>query len=673
MRSRPQNKTMSAAVRPAPTVQVESERLIALYQQGRLDFVVEQCAPLIGRWPDAAILYNILGAACIGLKRYEEAEAAYDRAVALDPVDAEIHSNHGIALAAQGKHEAAVAAYARALAIRPDYAQAHYNLGNALKKQQALRPAVEAFRRAIALKPDYADAHNNLGLALQEQGHFEAALASYSEALALRPQSVEALNNVGNLLMVLKNFDGAIKTFGLALALDPGKVEALAQMLHAQTHVCDFSVFDTYRAVADEALKPGLVAPFTMLVFEDDPARQLAYSRAWQVPSEAAPLPARSKPEGERIRIGYFSADFHDHATLCLMAGLFREHDRARFEIVAYSYGPDRDDAARRDLVANVDRFVDVRALADAEVVALARGDRLDIAVDLKGYTQHSRSRLFAQRMAPIQVSYLGYPGSMGADFIDYIVADDVVLPAADRRFYTEKVITLPGSYQPNDDCRPIVDSGATRAELGLPERAFVFCCFNQNYKISPDEFDIWMRLLGKVDGSVLWLLRSNDWAAANLRREAETRGIDPDRLVLAPNLPHSEHLGRLKHADLFLDTFNVNAHTTASDALWAGLPVLTKAGRQFAARVCASLVHAVGLPELVTASAAEYEERALELARQPELLAALRERLAATRLNCPLFDTRGYTRHLEAAYEAVYRRYCEGLPPADISVDETS
>lgn len=659
---------MSTGLQTSPPADVD--RLIALYQQGRLDRVIEQCQALVRQHPDAAMLYNILGAACIGLERYEEAESAYDRAAALDPADAEIHSNHGIALGAQGKHEAAVAAYARALAIRPDYAQAHYNLGNALKKQQALGPAIDAFRRAVALKPDYADAHNNLGLALQEQGQFEAALASYSQALAIRPNSAEALNNLGNLLMVLKNFDGAIKTFSLALALEPGKVEARAQMLHAQTHVCDFSVFDTYRAVADEALKPGLVAPFTMLVFEDDPARQLRYSQAWQVPAAAAPLPPRARPPGTRIRIGYFSADFHDHATLCLMAGLFREHDRERFEIIAYSYGPDRDDAARRDLLAHVDRFVDVRDSADAEVVALARSHGLDIAVDLKGYTQHSRSRLFVQRMAPVQVSYLGYPGSMGADFIDYIVADDMVLPAADHRFYTEKVITLPGSYQPNDDRRPIVESDATRAELGLPEDGFVFCCFNQNYKISPAEFDIWMRLLARVEGSVLWLLRSNDWAAANLRREAEARGIDPARLVFAPNLPHSQHLGRLRHADLFLDTFNVNAHTTASDALWAGLPVLTRAGRQFAARVCASLVHAVGLPELVTTSADEYETRALEMATEPGRLAKLRERLAANRLTHPLFDTAGYTRRLEAAYEAIHQRQIAGLAPADIAVN---
>lgn len=661
---------MATGPKPSPTThQADVDRLIALYQQGRLGLVVQQCEALIAHQPDDAMLYNILGAACIGLERYSEAEDAYHRAASLDPADAEIHSNHGIALGALGRHDAAVAAYARALAIRPGYAQAHYNLGNAFRKQQALGPAIDAFRRAVALQPDYADAHNNLGLALQEQGHFEAALASYSQALAIRPNSADALNNLGNLLMVLKNFDGAIKTFRLALTLDPGKVEARAQMLHAQTHVCDFTVFDDYRAIAEDALKPGLVAPFTMLVFEDDPARQLRYSQAWQVPASATPLPARCERPGKRIRIGYFSADFHDHATLCLMAGLFREHDRERFEIIAYSYGPDRDDAARRDLVAHVDRFCDVREMADADVVALARSHELDIAVDLKGYTQHSRSRLFVQRMAPVQVSYLGYPGSMGADFIDYIIADDVVLPPADHRFYTEKVVTLPGSYQPNDDRRPIIGSGATRGELGLPDDGFVFCCFNQNYKISPAEFDIWMRLLAQVEHSVLWLLRSNDWAAANLRREAEARGIDPARLIFAPSLPHSEHLGRLRHADLFLDTFNVNAHTTASDALWAGLPVLTKAGRQFAARVCASLVHAIGLPELVTTTPAEYEMRALEMATRPDLLAQLRERLAANRLTHPLFDTAGYARRLEAAYEAMHRRRAQGLAPADIAI----
>ncbi len=370
-----------------------------------------------------------------------------------------------------------------------------------------------------------------------------------------------------------------------------------------------------------------------------------------------------------RIRVGYFSADFHDHATLYLMSGLARCHDRARFEISAYSYGATRSGEMRERLAADVDRFVDVREMPDRKVAALAREHGLDIAIDLKGYTQHARSGMFALRPAPVQINYLGYPGTMGADFMDYILADPVVIPAAERPFYSEKVIYLPHSYQPNDDARRIAETRTTRADFGLPERGFVFCCFNNNYKIRRREFDIWMRLLARVEGSVLWLLRSNEWAERNLRREAEARGIAGDRLVFAAPLPHDEHLARQRHADLFVDTFHYNAHTTASDALWGGLPVVTLAGRQFAARVAASLLTAVGLPELIAGTEDAYEALILDLATDAGRLAALREKLARNRLEQPLFDTERYTRDFEKALEIAWERYRAGLDPDDIRV----
>ncbi|MBV1689549.1 hypothetical protein KRR38_18150 [Novosphingobium sp. G106] len=351
------------------------------------------------------------------------------------------------------------------------------------------------------------------------------------------------------------------------------------------------------------------------------------------------------------------------------MAGLLREHDRSRFEIHAFSYGPALDDAMRRKMIAHTDSFSDVRELADRDIEVLARGMNLDIAVDLKGYTQNGRTQIFARRLAPVQVSYLGYPGSCGADFIDYLVADRVVIPVEQESHYSEKLILLPGSYQPNDDRRAIAETTCARADHGLPEGAFVFCSFNQSYKISPREFAIWMRLLGRVEGSVLWLLKSNVWAEAALRKAAAEHGIAPQRLVFAGTLPHAEHLARHRHADLFLDTFNVNAHTTASDALWAGLPVITLAGRQFAARVAASLLHAIGLSDLVTETPKAYEALALDLATQSQKLADVKARLGANRLATPLFDTVGYTRKLEQGFTEAYRRHTEGLPPGEIVI----
>jgi predicted O-linked N-acetylglucosamine transferase (SPINDLY family) len=359
--------------------------------------------------------------------------------------------------------------------------------------------------------------------------------------------------------------------------------------------------------------------------------------------------------------VGYFSADFHDHATLHLMSGLLREHDRNRFEIHGYSYGATRGGELRDRVAASMACFTDVRDLSDQAIVDLARSNGLDIAIDLKGYTRHSRSRLFAYRLAPIQINYLGYPGTMGADFIDFMIADRVVVPDRERKFYAEKVIYLPNSYQPNDITREIARTQTRRADFGLPETGIVFCCFNQSYKITPNEFEIWMRLLRKVDGSVLWLLRSNSWAEANLRREAGLRGVDPDRLVFARKLPHAEHLARHQHADLFIDTFNVNAHTTASDALWAGLPVVTKAGRQFAARVAASLLTAVGLPELITETEQDYETLILHLATSPDGLAAIKAKLAQNRSSRPLFDTVRYARDFERALEAAYQEHLAG------------
>lgn len=654
------------------TPQAEAERLIRLYQQGDLAQVAQQSAALVQRYPQVALFQNILGAACIGLGDFSRAEQAYMRAGELDPGNAEVHNNHGIALSGQGRLAEASECFGRAVAIRPDYGEAHYNLGNALRRQQALNAAIAAYERALAIRPDHADALNNLGMALQEQGRQDAALAAYGRALAVRPDFADALQNLGNLMLEQRRFPDAIEAYTLALGIEPSRAAARGQLLFARANVCDFSVFDDFAALDAGALAGGLVSPFAMLPFADDPARQLGFSRSWADASFGAmpqPAPFAPRAAGERIRIGYFSADFHDHATLRLMAGLLREHDRQRFEITAYSYGPPRGDAMRAQLLEQVEHFVEVGAMGDADVAALARTHGIDIAVDLKGYTQHARPRLFAHRAAPVQVGFLGYPGTMGADFIDYIVADGVVVPPEERAHYAECVIALPGSYQPNDDRRAIAEDVSTRADHGLPEQAFVFCCFNHNYKISPREFDIWMRLLVAAEGSVLWLLRSNPWAEENLRAEAMARGVDPQRLVFAGTLPQAEHLARLRHADLFLDTFNVNAHTTASDALWAGLPVLTRPGRQFAARVAASLVQAAGLPELIAASDADYEAMALTLAIDPAAIAGMRARLAGNRATCPLFDTASYTRALEAAYEAAHHRRLAGQTPAPITL----
>ena len=368
--------------------------------------------------------------------------------------------------------------------------------------------------------------------------------------------------------------------------------------------------------------------------------------------------------------MAYLSADFYAHATAFLMAGVFEHHDRARFETDAVSFSPDDASQMRARLERAFDRFTDVHGMDDAAVAAMLREMEIDIAVDLKGYTGGARPGILAFRPAPVQIHYLAYPGTMGAGFIDYLLADRTVVPEEERKFYMEQIAYLPDSYQCNDSARRISERTATREESGLPESGFVFCCFNSNYKIMPEMFDIWMRLLHAIPGSVLWLLEENPAATANLLREAQTRGVAAERLVFAKRIALPDHLARLRNADLVLDTLPYGAHTTASDALWAGVPVLTCLGSTFAGRVAASLLWALGLPELIAHSRDEYETAARNLARDASALAAIKARLAENRDTYPLFDTARITRNLEAAYTQMWERQQRGMPPASFAVD---
>ncbi len=620
--------------------------------------------------PNYAIAHNNLGNALKALTQFKAARAAYDQAIAINPDYADAWNNLALILEKLDATSDAEAAYRKVLALDPNHAAACNNLANLLVDRGDLGAARGLFDKALQIDPRFADAHFNLANLHRKQGRVGEANLAYERAKAARPNYAEASAEQGKALALEGQLDAAIAAFDEALAIEPTHPSATLHRLFYQTHACDWSAFAAWQALDDSF--DDAISPFAALTFIDDPAVQLRRSRAWAAktfgnqPSLMVP-PARA--QDGRIRIGYFSADFHDHATLYLMSGLLREHDRSRFEIHAFSYGPALDDQMRRQLIATTDSFTDIRDLPNADAVKLARRHNLDIAVDLKGYTQNGRVQLFAPRLAPVQISYLGYPGSSGASFMDYLVADRVVVPESEAQAYSEKLILLPGSYQPNDDQRAIAPNTLTRADHGLPDDAFVFCCFNQSYKISPREFAIWMRLLDQVEGSVLWLLRSNAWAEAALRAAAMEHGIAPERLVFAEKLPHAEHLARHRHADLFIDTFNYNAHTTTSDALWSGLPVVTLAGRQFSARVAASLLSAVGMPDLITQTPAAYETLILELATQPERLADVKERLANHRLTQPLFDTLRYTRHLEQAYTLAHQRRIDGHKPAEIAI----
>ena len=663
-----------AAINSAPLfADAHSNLGAALKDLGRLDEAQASYLQAVALKPDLPEAHFNLGAVSKDLGNLDEAIARFEAAVALKPDFASAWNSLGGALEDAGRADDAFASYGRALTLRPDYAEAHSNLGNSLKNAGRLEEAVAHYRQAAALKPDFPEAHNNLGVALKALGWIEEAATSFRQAAALAPDFAEAHANLGNALRDLGRLDEAVAAYDAALAVRPSYDNALAARLNQQAHMCDWDPIDAARDTIPHLGLEQMVPPFAMLPQEDAPGRHLQRAKVWAKTQYGAvdtpPVSAPPTARPERLRIGYFSADFHTHATMHLMAGLLEAHDRGRFEIHAYSYGPDTEDEMSARAAAAVDHFHKVQHLSERETAQKARSHGIDIAVDLKGYTLQSRTGIFAHRPAPLSMNYLGYPGSLGADFIDYVVGDSVVIPQGAEADYSEMVIRLPGSYQVNDDSRAIADEAFTRADLGLPQDGVVFCCFNANYKIGRPEFDIWLRLLQAVDGSVLWLLRSNPWAEANMRKEAQARGVDPARLVFADKLPHARHLARHRCADLFLDTFHYNAHTTASDALWAGLPVISKRGLGFPARVGASLLSVVGLNELIVDTDEDYERLALSLATDTAALARAKAKLEMNRLTMPLFDTERFARHLENAYDQAFALYVAGQAPDHITI----
>lgn len=673
---------------------------------GQLDEAAAAYRSALTHAPDHAEAHNNLGLVYAQQGRTDDAIACFRRALELDPRQVQARNNLGNALMTVGRRDEAVACYEKVLSIKPDFVDACINLGTFRVEQGLFSDAQVLFERALQLAPGSFDAHRNLGRLQRVQGRRAEALAHYRQALELDPNQAEGCNDLGTAYRESGDFGQAEMYYRKALALEPNHVQAhfnlaetlkvqgrldeaaalderiltfkadyfpvLGSLVHVRQHTCDWDGIEKlWERLRHEAIgKAGAaISPFSILSQPTSADEQLACARTWAA-QELAPLAAsrsrlgfdfsgRRRPSG-KLRIGYLSWDFHKHATSYLIAELFEIHDRNRFEIHAYSYGPDDGSAIRARIRGACDRFTDV---ADRSYVAASQAiynDAMDILVDLKGYTQGSRSQIMALRPAPIQVSWLGYPGTMGTDCIDYIIADPFIIPEAMERYYSEKVVRLPDCYQVNDRRREISDRIPTREECGLPAQGLVFCCFNLAYKILPDVFGRWMRIMQAVPDSVLWLLEANQWAVGNLRRAAAAKGVAPERLVFAPRQPLAEHLARYRLADLALDTFPYTSHTTASDALWAGCPLVTCSGETFASRVAGSILINAGMRELVTASLEEYEHLVLDLAASPARLRDLRRKLEENRDTCPLFDTPRFARNLERAYEEMFDAYAK-------------
>lgn len=648
----------------------ESYFLGAAYIQLGRDSDARSCfEQVLETEPNRAEALMGLGAALRALGQLDDAIIHFQRATNVQPNDSIAHLNLGTALQDDGRLEEARSSFLRAVQINPQLPEGHCYLGSVLATLGEKHAAVSAFQRAITLRPAYVIAHTFLANTQHEIGEREQALKSYATAIKLNPKFAEAHYGAGLTLKDLGRREESIAALTRTLELDPTHELARAQRLYQQAQICDWAAMSSDMLTLDRLGIDRAVSPFALLALDGDPHRQaLRAKRYAQTHLNRPAASAGTPPPSERIRIGYFSADFRNHAMMQVLAQMFEFHDRTRFETHAFSFGTKASDSMTVRVSAAFEHFHDVRHLSDREIAAAARASSLDIAVDLMGYTSGSRSLIFAYRAAALQMSYLGYPGTMGAEHLDYLIADRAIIPPNTRAHYCERIIYMPNSYQVSDTTRTI-DPTPSRLELNLPETGFVFCCFNNTHKIGPAEFDIWMRLLRRVAESVLWLVGTNASAEANLRKEAAARNVDPARIIFAQRAPTNQHLARQQAADLFLDTFNYNAHGTANDALWAGLPILTKPGQSFPSRVGASVLSGVGLPELIAANEADYERIAFELATQPERLSELKRRLIANRASAPLFDTPLFTRHLEAAFDQAHRRRLAGLPPADLDL----
>ncbi|HXJ02866.1 MAG TPA: tetratricopeptide repeat protein [Micropepsaceae bacterium] len=573
-----------------------------------------------------------------------------------------------------GDHKRAAELYHSVLREQPGNFDAYYLLGLLHGQEGRFEEAQFFTGEAARLNPMSADAQFMRSYALRRLDRNEEALVCLNRVLALNPSLTEALMNRAAVLVRLQHFAAAVEDYERLLAINPDYPFMLGHLVFARLQDCDWRKFDAERAAAIAGLQASkkIIAPFHAKPLGLSPEQELNCARIWtadQFPPQP-PLWNGETYSHQRIRIAYISGDFRPHPVASLLAGVFEHHDKARFETIGVAFGPGAETPMRSRIAASFEHFFDVHSTVDTEVAAMLKKMEVDIAIDLTGFTDGCRAAILAQRPAPVQVNFLGFPGTMGADYIDYLIADAVVVPEADHRFYAEKIVNLPGTFLPAGSAQTASSRVFTRAEMGLPERGFVFCCFNASYKIAPDIFGIWMRLLRDVQGSVLWLGRTNEPARQNLRREAEARGIAGERLIFASYVESAaDHLARLKLADLFLDTSPYNAHATALDALSAGLPVLTCRGRAFAGRVGASVLHALGVSELITESLSDYQDLALALARAPSRLGSLKAKLASPGLTAALFDTAGFTRKLEAAYTGMWQRRQSGLPPAGFTV----
>jgi protein O-GlcNAc transferase len=636
--------------------------VLTLYSNGEIQKTIKTIKALNKDYPNVPLLFNILGACYQSLGDLVGSIKMFKTAILIKPDYAEAYFNLGVVQKRAGQLEDAILSYKKTISLLPSYAEAHNNLGNILKLMGQADMATKYYISAIKAKPDFADAHNNLGISFKDNMSFDDAIKCFEKSLEINPSNYDACFNLANVWRDLQFRNKALQYYELASKINPSADYILGNVMFTKAHLCEWNRWTKdLKELADKINKnQKVIGPFALKAMIDDPELQLKATLIYvndKFPKNDILPIIKNHPFHKKIRIGYFSADFRDHPVSTLTVELYERHERGEFEVHAFSYGPDTNDEMNLRIKDGVDFFHDVRSLSTKDIVLLSRSVELDIAIDLGGFTKHAKTDIFAMSAAPIQISYIGYLGSMGADYYDYLIADKFIIPKDCQKYYSEKIIYLP-SFQSNDSRQSKPIKRFSRKELGLPINGFVFCCFNNTYKINPSVFDSWIRILNQVKDSVLMIFASNEYAQSNLTKEIAKRSIDASRIIFADHLSRQEYLERFLTMDLFLDTHPYNAGTTSSDALRMGLPVLTCLGNSFASRMGASILNAANIPELIASSSKEYESLAIELANNPQRMKTIKKNLANNLATSPLYDTSLFTQNLEAAFKVIYDRY---------------
>ena len=654
----------------------------------RPDDAISCCEKALAFNPDNAVALNNLGNAMMAKKKTDKAIACFQKSIDCEKNNPEAHCNLGNALHDLGKADKSLESYKKALALNPMYGQAYNNMGIVLREMGRLKEAANCYRKAMQLRPEDAEAYHNMGNILKDHGQLKQSTGMYRRALDRNPVSLDSHVNLGIALEEMGNPEEAIHSYLNALEIDPDSAKAYSHLVHQLQHICAWHQIEPFNEKLDaltlQALEEGVKPdemPFLNLIRHADVSLNYRVAKAWskeidrQVSSNIAFYPAGHEPKkntkknDQKIAIGYLSNNFRNHPTAHLVQGMFEHHDRSRFSVFCYSYGKDDKSSYREKIRTSCDRFIDIREMSHIEAARRIHDDGVDILIDLVGYMAANRLSIPAMRPAPIQVRWLGLAGTTGADFFDYLITDQVVSPDAHSHFYSESLVYMPDCYQINDNSQPIPDRGVTRHDVGLPEEGVVFCSFCSRYKYDPVMFRTWLRILDQVKGSVLWLIGGNWDAERNLREYAISNGLNSDRLIFARKIQREAHLQRLQLADLALDTRIVNGAITTSDALWAGVPLVTLQGDHFASRMSSSILSAAELPELVTFTLNDYEILAVRLAKQPDCLGKIRKKLQSNRFRLPLFDTQQFVRYLETAFMKMVEIYYKGQLPKQIRV----